>query len=899
MQPTAIYRALLWCYPAEFREEYGREMAIAFAEQLTEARQARNRSREAFVWLHAAADIVTVAPKEHCHVILHDIRYALRAMASQPAFTAVAILSLALGIGANTALFSLWNGVLRVWLPVRAPEQLVMLTDPDASGVSIGSQNGQRSLLTYAEFEQLRDHAPAFSGLMASQSSLDRWQVRVQGSESEQAHGRLVTARYFDVLGVTPVLGRTFDASGDHTESGHIVISYPYWQRRFGGRADVLGKTITIRKATLSIIGVTPPGFYGETSGQQPDFWAPLRMQPHLIPGRDWLHDTGHDKVMWLHVFGRLRPGVQLAQAQSMAHSVFKSGLETYYGTVSDQRRREFLNQSLLVRPAAGGASQVRRSFSNPLQMLLGAVGVVLLIACANLANLLLARGTARRREIALRLSLGATRSRLVRQLLTESLVLAAAGGVAGLAAAYAFQRGLVWMIRQSDSNFQMRFQLDFAVLAFSVLATVTAAILFGLLPAWAVTKADAGESLKERSQSAPAGQLRWGRLLVVVQLALSVPLLVGAGLLLRTLYNLRNADLGYAREQLIVVRVDAQSAGYDMPRREPLFRELQEKMRRIHGVLASSYSENGLFSGRDSGDEIEVEGYTRTGKNDQGSRWDQVGPGYFSTVGVPILHGREIVESDSAGAPYVCVINEAFAKRFFAGRNPIGKRITTVYGDKRTTHYVAGVAANARTHQLRGEVPPRYFVPLTQPLAEFDGVVFSIRAAGDVAPVLSAVQKAVRLQDAALPVLSAQLLEERLATRMAQDRIMATLALAFGIVALVLVAIGLYGVLAYSIARRQSEIGIRIALGAYPGRVVRMILAETSTLILGGLMIGGFLAIAASRLITSQLYGLAPHDPLSLSAALAIVVTVAVAASYLPARRASRLDPMSALRQD
>lgn len=902
MGARAIYRTLLALYPAAFRREYGSEMLFVFGEQLGEARRSGKLAREVAVWARAATDLLTIAPKEHWHVIQQDVRYALRTMAANPGFTVVAILSLALGIGANTAIFSLWNGVLRSSLAVHDPGQLVILSNPDASGVSIGSQGGQRALLTYAEFEHLRDHASGFTGLMASQSSLDRWQVRVAGDEWEEARGRLVSGNYFQVLGVTPAMGRAFTAADERGDAPYAVISHAYWQRRFGGRMDVLGTRITVRKAPLTILGVAPPGFVGETSGQQPDLWVPLRMQPGVLPGRDWLHDTSAEKVMWLHVFGRLAPGVSPQQAEAKANSVFQAGLEAHYGSVlSPEKAREFLDQRLRVQPAAAGASDVRRRFAEPLQILLVAVGVVLLIACGNLANLLLARGAARQHEMALRLTLGASRARLVRQLLTESLVLAVAGGVAGLAAAYLLHAGLVQLVTQAAEGFEMPFRLEPAVLAFTLVTTIAAAVLFGVLPSWLGTRADAGSELKGQGRTAtsPAGQLRWGRFLVALQLALSLPLLIGAGLLARTLHNLQNADLGYSRERLLVLRVDAQTAGYEQPRRLALFQQILERIRHVPGVRSASFSENGLFSGRDSGDEIVVEGFTPKSDRDRGAAWDQVGPGYFTTLGVPLLMGRDINEADQASSPHVCIVNEAFARKFFAGRNPIGMLITTVYGDVRRPHYVVGVAKDTRTHRLRGDVNPRQFVPLSQPLGETDGVVFLARTASDPGPVLQAVQKAIRGIDGTLPIFQAGTIEERVTMRTAQDRIMARLAAAFSVVALILSAIGLFGVLSYGVTRRRSEIGIRIAMGAEPKRVIGMILGETGGMVTVGLVVGAALGYAASRMLRNQLYGLAPHDPVTLTLAVAALAVVALFAAYLPARKASRLDPMAALRQD
>jgi predicted permease len=906
MRAKAVYKALLRCYPAAFRDEYGNQMLLMFAEQLGEARRTGGRLEQAALWVHATLDAVTVAPREHWHVILQDLRYALRTMAARPGFTAVAVLSLALGIGANTAIFSLWNGVLHSSLPaVQKPEQLVMLSNPDASGSWTGRWDGRtdgpRSWLTYGEFEELRDHAEGFSGLMASQSSLNTWQVRFEDGAWEEVRGRLVSGGFFQVLGVGPALGRVFTTAEDRVETPAAVISYDYWQRRFGGRPDVLGKTLILRKAALTIMGVASEGFIGETSGQQPDLWLPLRVQPSVLPGRDRLHDTPPEKAMWLHVFGRLKPGVTLPQAEARANAVFQAGLESFYGTASGERRRELLDQRLQIRPGGRGASPTRNEFSHSLTALLAAVGVLLLIACANLANLLLARGATRKPEIALRLSLGASRGRLIRQLLTESLALAAMGGVAAIAVAYGLHGALVRMMAESDPRFGMSFALDPLVLAFVLAATLAAGLSFGVLPAWQVTRTDAGASLKELSRGAigSPGRMRSAHLLVSLQLALSLPLLVGAGLLARTVYNLQRADLGFPAERLLLVRVDLREAVAEVARRDGVLRELLGQVQRIPGVRAASYSQLGVFSGGNSSATIEVEGHVPTGDHDRGSATDQVGPGYFSTLGVPILRGREILEADGAGVPRVCVINEAFAKRFFDGRSPIGTRIAAIGDDKRTAYQVVGVARNAHTQGLRGEVEPRYYVAAEQVRFSSDSPTILIRTATTTGPVMAAVRKAIPGVDASVPILSAESIEERMAPLTAQDRTTARLAVVFGCVALALAAIGLYGVLSYGVARRTGEIAIRIALGARPGRVIAMILRETIGLVCVGLALGGGLAYAGSRLIDSRLYGVAPQDPLTLALATGLLLLVALGAAYGPAQRASRLDPMAALRQE
>ncbi len=678
-----------------------------------------------------------------------DLRYAVRVMAARPGFAAVAILSLALGIGANSAIFGLWNGVLHASLPgVEKAEQLVMLSNPDQSGSWTGRVDGVRNWLTYEEFEQMRDHAEGFSSVMASQSSLSNWQVRVDDGPWEEAGGRLVSGGFFEVLGVGSAIGRVFTTDEDRAAAPDAVISYSYWQRRFGGRSDAVGRTLTVRKTPFTIIGVASRGFIGETSGQQPDVWLPLRMQPMVLPGRDRLHDTPPEKSMWLHVFGRLKPGVTAAQAEARANAIFQAGLESFYGAAATgERRREILNQSLQVRPAGRGASAARSEFSQSLTALLAAVGLVLLITCANLANLLLARGTAREPEIAVRLSLGASRGRLIRQLVTESLTLAAIGAVAAVCVAFVLHRALVRMVAETDSDFQMTFALDPPMLAFIGIVTCAATVLFGLFPAWQVTRTEVGARLREHSRGILGrfGQLGSGRFLVSLQLALSLPLLVGAGLLARTVYNLQRADLGFRTEDLFLVRVDLRETGYEPARRATHLRELVDEIHRIPGVRATSFSQLGVFSGGESSATIAVEGYTRKTNDDHDSALDAVGPNYFTALGVPLALGRDILDSDRAGAPAVCVINDAFARKFFEQRNPIGMRITPTEHGAPPSCRIVGVAGNARTQVLRGNVEPRFFVAAAQLPPASSSPTLLIRTTAQTGPVITAVRRAIQ----------------------------------------------------------------------------------------------------------------------------------------------------------
>ncbi len=836
-------------------------------------------------------------------MIQQDIRYAVRSLAANRGFTLVAVLSLALGIGANTAIFSLLNGVLMRTLPVPNPQELIILTDPSASGVSAGMEDGKRSLVSYPEFRQLQDQNSTFASLMASESSLKPIEARIAGGEPEQINVRLVSASYFSTLGVPALVGRTFDATHEPAPGSvpEAVISHEFWQRRFGGRSDAAGQTISLAGGSFSVIGVTPASFLGETVGERPDAWLPLAMQAAVLRGRDWLHDQpgSVEKVMWLHMFGRLKPGVSLERAEANANVVFQQGLTAYYGSMADpEMRKRFLDQRLALQSAATGASSLRGNFSEPLFVLLGGAGLVLLIACSNLGNLLLARTTARNREMSVRLALGASRGRLIRQLLTESLCLATAGGVAGLAAAYLLREGLLHLV---SDPIVLPATLDLRVGTFVFGLTLAAGLALGLLPALRITKAHAMSGLREEGRGVvgSAAWLRIGKAVVVGQLALSLPLLAGAGLLVRTLVNLQHIDLGYSKDGVLTIRVDAESAGYDPLRQTTAFEQMLARIRAISNVRAATYSNNGLFGGSDNGDQITVEGYTPKGNGDGGSRYDAVGPQYFSTLGIPIRLGREITEEDRPDGRPVCVINDTFARRFFAGRNPLGMHVTQEYAEQRHTYEVVGVVRDSRQNRLRGEIEHRFYTPATQPAASIGSVTFVIRPRGDGSGILTNVRGILRQAEPNMPILRAGTLAEAVNGRMVQDRLLAQLSIAFGVIAVMLAAIGLYGVQSYGVARRTNEIGIRKALGAQERTLIGMVMRETGVLLVVGLIVGSVVSFATIRLITSRLYGLSPNDPATFATAVAGLALVATLAAWLPAYRASRVDPLVALRHE
>jgi predicted permease len=839
--------------------------------------------------------------------LLKDLRYAARQFSRNPVFTLVAVASLAIGIGANTAIFSVLNAAMLKSLPVRDPQGLVMLTDPNTSGVSSGLDTGDRGMLTYSEFTQIRDHATTLEGLCAAESQLNRWQARIGGGPQEEVLAKLVSEEYFSLLGVEPAIGHFFSRADEKGRGAdpYAVISYDYWQRRFGGNVSALGTPVKILGATLTVIGVAAPGFRGESVGDRPDFWMPMLMQPVVMPGRDWLHEDlsqSMEKVMWLHVFGRLKPGATQARAQTEIDVLFRGIIENGYpATLNPEARKEAMDQHIKLHDARTGAFGGREDFAQQLMVLLGASVVVLLIACINVANLLLARAAARTKEVGVRLSIGASRTRLVRQFLTESLVLSALGGIVGVLLAWGASRALVLVLSERRQAFQLVPGLDLRVLAFTAGITFLTGIIFGLVPAVRGTRVNLNDSLRDSGRvTASGGRLNLAKSLVIVQVAFSLLLVAGAGLFLRTLWNLQSVGLGYPREHVLMVSTDGLTAGYEGPRLSGLWRDLTERLRALPGVQGVTYSTNGLFSGSESADEIDVEGFTPAKDDEKFSRFDRVGPQYFSTVGIPMLLGREITQQDTASSPRVCVINEAFAKTFFKDRNPIGRHITQKFGDAKMTSEIVGVAKDARDHRLRGDVPPRFYVVGDQAMGgpnRFANI--EIRTAGDPEQMIAAVRKTILGVNEDLPVRNARPLVESIDLTNAQPRMVARLCSIFGIMALLLAATGLYGVLSYGVARRTNEIGIRMALGAGRGRVIQMILRETGVMIVIGVVAGVGFTAGGVQLIKSKLYGLSALDPLAVLSAVGILTVVALVAGYIPAARAARVNPTQALRHE
>ncbi|HUI42197.1 MAG TPA: ABC transporter permease [Terriglobia bacterium] len=845
--------------------------------------------------------------------LLQDVRYGLRMLVKNPGFTGIAVLMLALGIGANTAIFTVMNSVLLSTLPVKAPQELVVLTNPDAHGMSDGSEDGDRDLLTYPEFQDLSQHNQVLSGLLATDSNVHQLDVSVvdsgQSSEGSPAQVAMVSGSYFGVLGVEALRGRTFGTEVDEQRDANpvAVISYNFWQSRFGGEASVLGRKIRIRRSAYDIIGVTPPRFFGVTVGTAPDVWVPLTMQAEVFPGEDWLSTEKNpvEKTMWLQVLGRRKPGVSVAQAKAGVELTFQQYLKSQIGSgITESARHDFLNQHLALTEGSHGASTLRAQFGTPLLILMGVVGLVLLIACANVANLLLARAASRQKEIAVRVAMGAGRARLFRQLLTESVLLAAIGGVLGLLFAQWADAVLLRLVSRGPLPIPLDTHPDAKILAFTLGVSLLTGVLFGLAPAFRAAKVDLNSVLKGTSRaviggSAQGGKVPVGKILVVAQVALSLLLLIVAGLFVHSFQKLTEVKLGYDRDHLLLFGVNPITSGYTEPEIAPLYQDLLERLRAVPGVRGVTLSQNGLFSHSESADQISIEGFKPKSGQKMGARFDEVGPNYFTTVGIPVLMGRDIGPQDEGSGQRVGLINQTMARYYFGNDNPIGRRIWDMFPTTHTDFIVVGVAADAKYNSVQDETPRRFYVPFFHPIGEATAANFEVRTTGDPAAVVGALRAVVKKAAPNLPPLDIHTMNDLVSASLTTDRMITKLTGFFGGLAVLLACIGIYGIMAYAVAGRTGEIGIRMALGARRADVLWLVLRESLLLVVIGVAIGLPAVIAAGKLVASLLFGLTAADPATLALATALMFAVAALAGYIPAVRAARTDPMAALRNE
>jgi predicted permease len=817
-----------------------------------------------------------------------DARYAVRTLHKSPGFASVVVLTLALGVGATTAIFSLLDAVILKSLPVRSPEQLVMVTGPGH----------------YPVYQAFRQHTDTFIDLFAS-SGVSELDAEIQGGQRERANVSLVSGSYFSTLGVSAVIGRTFTVDDDRVPGEHpvAVISYGYWQRRFGRDPPLSGQVVRISGTPVAIIGVTPPGFFGEEVGAAPDMWLPLTMWGNVVPGRNLLQSPG---TSWLRIVGRVKPEVNIPQAETRLTLTFRRVLLDVFGPkAGEDVRRDIAASVVRLAPANKGVSNLRARFARPLQLLMGAVALVLLIACANIASLMLARATARRREIDLRIALGMSRARLIRQLLTESLVLAALGGAVAVAVAWLGREALLRLISADGARLPVAVTTDARLLVFVAVTSLATALLFGLAPVWQSARLSVGTSLVVRREAVAHPRQRLSSFLVVAQVVLSLVLLMGAGLFVRTIANLRKVDLGFAPEHLLIIDVNPQAAGYRGDRAIALNRRLLERMTAAPGVSSVSLSENGVLMGRNSStDLIRPAGLVAGPEGLPRTQFDWVGPRYFSTMGTPLLSGRDFSERDDIGSPHVVAINDEMARLFFGTANPIGRRLVWGEDDAQKPLEIVAVTRDVK-HSGPRDVPQlRFWVPYFQMSLVRENWIpastrFLVRTVANPAAVAPILRQLIPSEDPRLSVSSLDIGPQLVSRTLVQERLVTTLLIAFCVLAVGLACLGLYGLIAYQVVQRTNEMGIRMALGAQRRDVLWVMLRRALLWIGAGIAIGVPLALSASRLVQSLLFGLRANDLGSLIGAAAVMSVMGLLAGYIPARRASRVDPVIALRAE
>jgi predicted permease len=822
--------------------------------------------------------------------IWRDLAYAVRQLRRSPGFTSAAVLSLALGIGANTAIFSLLDQVLLRPLPVRDPQQLVLL---NWQGTFYGHSMGE-DMLSYPLYREIRDHNQAFGGVLGYHHLM--FGVGYQG-EMERLPGELVSGNYFDVLGVPAFLGRTFSVHDDRIPGGHpvAVLTYDFWVERFHSDRGILGRSIVVNGLPFTIVGVGARGFSGMEVGGPVKILVPMMMR-NQVTAESWTRMFGLDTPggAWVRVLGRLKSGVTPMQARASLQPLFHSMLE--------REGRGKVPATLDVKPAARGYSEAREEYQTSLRVLMGMVGLVLLMACANVANLLLARAAGRRREIAVRLALGASRARIIRQALVESVLLALMGGAAGLLGAMWMDQVLLDVLAAGATPLGLQATPDFRILAFTLMVSTITGVLFGLAPALGTVRVDLVPALKERARgiAGVGSRLRWG--LVAAQVLVSTLLLIAAGLFVRSLFNLRTVDPGFRTQNMIEFSIDPSLSGYGPERRQRVFQTVLEKLRSLPGVDSAGLGIASVLGDSRWCDEVTVAGY---GAQAQDKAQDNLtpchnaaSPGYLATLGIPLLAGRDFSAADAASKNKVALVNEAFARRYFGWRSPLGGRFG--FGKDpgtKTFIEIVGVIKDAKYSSLRDASPPQTIVDYEQ----MEGAIFEatiyVRTRIDPRQMYASIRRAMQEVDRGLPFYELRTLDEQRDLLLTTERVVASLAAVFGIAATVLAAVGLYGLMAFHVAQRTEEIGIRMALGARSINVTWMVMREVLTLVGVGAAISLPVSFVMAGFVRSQLYEIRPNDPLTIGGAMLLLGLVAALAGFIPARRAARVDPIRALR--
>ncbi len=837
-----------------------------------------------------------------------DIRYGLRAMAANPLFTATAALSLALGIGANTAIYSFMDAILMRSLPVSHSEQLAIVQwhSPQRSGLVKGINGtmrryGQKGTMSpnfpYEVYQRFGADRRIFSTLFAY-TYAQNYNV-IARDEAESIEGGYVSGNYFSGLGVPPAAGRLISPDDDRSGAPTIaVLSYAYWQRRFNGDPSVVGKTILFNNVSFTVAGVTAPGFFGVDPQSNPSFFMPMHVLPVMSqnPDREERSRFFDNHFYWIEMMGRLQPGVSMAQAEAALRGQYSGWAKS----IAASPKESEVIPEVVVTEGGSGLDSLRQQYSAPLYVLMTMVALILAIACANLANLLLARSAARRREIAVRLSLGAGRWRIVRQMLTESVLLSLTGGLLGLWVGFGGIRFITWLLANGRETFTLHAELNWPVLGFTFGLSLIAGILFGLAPAIQSTQQDVTPALKEsRTQGTPGSGHRYrprlGHVLIVAQIAVSLMLVIGAGLFVRTLTNLHSIDVGFNREKVLLVQINGRQGGYREAALARFYAGLTDRFREIPGVQAVTASSFPLVARYVNDEGVIIPG--RTMKGNESTNTLNVEPGFLQTMQIPVVLGRGLEPGDLA-SPMVAVVNQKFASTYFNGESPLGRQFS-FNNPGSPLIQIVGVFKGAHYNSIQETEEPVAYVPYTQNLQGLGQLVFELRTVGDPLSAVSAVRKIVQNASKAVSITQVSTQAQRIEQTIAQERTFANLGVCFAALALLIACVGLYGAMAYAVARRKGEIGIRMALGAQRRLIIWMVLREVLVLTAVGLAIGFGVARWATRLVESYLYGIKANDPFAIAASIAILLASALAAGYAPAWRASRIDPAIALRNE
>lgn len=828
---------------------------------------------------------------------LQDLRYGIRTLSKNPGFTFVSVLTLALGLGANTAIFSLTDQILLRRLPVEKPEQLFVLRSPGPKSGRVWSDGDGAASLSYPLYKELVEKNNIFSGLLA------RFAIPLSVSgdgQTERADGELVSGNYFEVLGVRPAIGRVFTSDDDAIlGAGQVVVlSHSYWTRRYGNDPGVLNKTLTVNGSVMTVVGVARAGFNGVQVGQTPDIFIPISMKAHMTPNSDGMNDH---KDYWLAIIGRLKPGLLPSQAEEAFAPIYRQilELELAFNSFSPEMQQRFLDKKMLLQPGSKGRPILEHDQKQPLLVLMGMVGLVLLIACANVANLLLARGAARQREIAIRMAVGAGRLRLVRQFLVESLTLSVMGGLVGLLVGWWTIGALVGAIPDGIGAVGLSKNLDGRLMLFTISLSLVTGLLFGLLPAIKATRLNLEATLREQGASVSGGlsQVRFRKGLVVSQVVLTAVLLVGAGLFARSLNNLKRLDLGLRPEHLVAFSISPDLNGYTPQNTVTLFDQLHQSLATQPGIEAVSEAVYPPFTDTNAGSNITVEGYQPQQDEDMNVSQNWIGQGYFSTMGIPLIAGREFGTADTASSPQVAIINESMARRYFENRNPLGSKFVFGAGDRiHPDIEIVGVVRDSKHATVRDKVGPFVYLPYSQ-FKTAGRITFYARTRQELGSTAALLRREVQRFDSNLPIYDIKTMERQIDESLFNDKFLTLLSLAFALLAALLASLGLYGVMAYTVTRRNREIGIRMALGATRGGVSWLILREVVVLAIIGLVVGLPAAYALGRFTETLLFGVRVGDPVVFVAAGLLLTGATLLGGYLPARKAASIDPLVALR--